>query len=670
MAAPCIIWQRFEFDPNATSGSTDESDSDFTPTLDSGTSCNISSHDASGSGLSSSCASKMRGTVPVPKFTNTSLRSLSLQIFHSGSDSSDQSEDMPLLRQLASEFDMCTSTESSQSQSSHRVGRPQTSSSRKSRRARAAYARKKTQDEKPTQVLASSVERRARRCAVQTVKKSQAAFARGDFHEGCELQVASIATKAGRKAFPQLSALFDHQSVHAAVGEAVLCENGGLGQVGKCHRLPLVRMCTQNMNAEQKEVFSKLSGLSSAYVRSAVWSDRGRSSSLQQPTLFTDQYTSRSRTTQPSLPRSARKKLTPAPGLEKLVVDFFIDITDIKSGAECVFTRLLGLGMAELQVEFYANYPRLLRSLNCFCPSLLDQASDKAARKNVNLTRFESSLMYAVQVASNPAFNANEEEAKRRAEAEEKYRGALQNKRVNRSMGLAGCNWRQLLDTTDEMLQVARTNVQRVINIASADLEACDSDFDVASERTSDDRIDTKFVPKLHQPSEDTFWKIVSKFGFHWTSHFRPTECRIHDSGPLWVKELEVVTGQAQTVRFELDTIRKDIEARGSGSDLVEARIAEEAASKRSRILQKKLRELQKNVQLYKTHLDQYEACRKVIKEIEEGLDPGEAVMYRDFVAAYNCDGEKLQNLVFVLRWRNSKGQPLQTFKFNNMCDD
>lgn len=206
MAAPCIIWQRFEFDSNATSGSTDESDSDFTPTLDSGTSCNNSSHDASGSGLSSSCATKMRGTVP--KFTNTSLRSLFLQIFHSGSDSSDQSEDMPLLRQLASEFDMCTST--GNSQTSNRVGRPQTSSSRKSRRARAAYARKKPQDEKSTQVLASSVERRARRCAVQTVQKSQAAFARGDFHEGCELQVASIATKAGRKAFPQLSALFDH----------------------------------------------------------------------------------------------------------------------------------------------------------------------------------------------------------------------------------------------------------------------------------------------------------------------------------------------------------------------------------------------------------------------------------------------------------------------------
>ena len=84
-------------------------------------------------------------------------------------------------------------------------------------------------------------------------------------------------------------------------------------------------------------------------------------------------------------------------------------------------------------------------------------------------------------------------------------------------------------------------------------------------------------------------------------------------------------------------------------------------------------------------HLKQYECCRAVIKKIEEDLKEGECcraekiernlkvgecVLYRDFVAAYNCEGSKIQNLVLVCLHRDVANGPLKVFKFNNLCDD
>ena len=60
----------------------------------------------------------------------------------------------------------------------------------------------------------------------------------------------------------------------------------------------------------------------------------------------------------------------------------------------------------------------------------------------------------------------------------------------------------------------------------------------------------------------------------------------------------------------------------------------------------------------------------KTRSQIEENLIAGDCVMYRDFVAAYNCEGRKIQNFVFVVLYRTVPNGPLLTYKFNNICDN
>ena len=86
--------------------------------------------------------------------------------------------------------------------------------------------------------------------------------------------------------------------------------------------------------------------------------------------------------------------------------------------------------------------------------------------------------------------------------------------------------------------------------------------------------------------------------------------------------------------------------------------------------LEKKGRKLRAQVTLYHLHLKQFETCRATIKKIEDNLVPGEALVYRDFVACYNCEGHKVQNLVLVVEWRTEVGGPLRVMKLNNYCSD
>jgi hypothetical protein len=84
-----------------------------------------------------------------------------------------------------------------------------------------------------------------------------------------------------------------------------------------------------------------------------------------------------------------------------------------------------------------------------------------------------------------------------------------------------------------------------------------------------------------------------------------------------------------------------------------------------------KLRQVRIKVARYVRHLKQYAACRDVIKTIEKNLKLGQAVVYRDFVAQYNCNGKKVVNLVFVVVWpKKSPGGVItqQVFKLSHIC--
>ena len=138
---------------------------------------------------------------------------------------------------------------------------------------------------------------------------------------------------------------------------------------------------------------------------------------------------------------------------------------------------------------------------------------------------------------------------------------------------------------------------------------------------------------QCHPPDARLFWRAIKRLKIHWTGCFKPSECPIHDNGPVHELELADVIKKRQTVGAQLSAIRKAL-LRGEHSEL-ELSTQNDLAD-----LEKKHRELMSKVALFKVHLKQYEACRPIIQQITENLVPGDAVVYRDFVAAYNCDGK------------------------------
>jgi hypothetical protein len=67
-------------------------------------------------------------------------------------------------------------------------------------------------------------------------------------------------------------------------------------------------------------------------------------------------------------------------------------------------------------------------------------------------------------------------------------------------------------------------------------------------------------------------------------------------------------------------------------------------------------------------HKDQMENQRNKIKEIEDELKPGEAVVYRDFVNFYDGKGGKVPNLVLVVVFRTVVGGPLFHASLSNFA--
>ena len=112
-------------------------------------------------------------------------------------------------------------------------------------------------------------------------------------------------------------------------------------------------------------------------------------------------------------PNSRTTKIPDAiPGIEKVVVDFFYEHASVRSGAKTE-TMEMGLSMTNLRVKFFEEYPRLLRLLNNHSPLLLQKASTILS-KGGNLTRFQSSLMAAVQQKQDPEFDEDKDETQRR----------------------------------------------------------------------------------------------------------------------------------------------------------------------------------------------------------------------------------------------------------------
>jgi len=281
---------------------------------------------------------------------------------------------------------------------------------------------------------------------------------------------------------------------------------------------------------------------------------------------------------------------------------FFLSRTHILSGA-IRETRQLTLTQERLFAELYAEFPALLRRALRADPTLQVPvlANDKV------LTRMQMNILAAQAAADEPGFlETTEYEVRLNAE-------------LQRLMELA----------VYTALRKANLVPERKIEAPVRGIYSRD------------------FVTSTHRifaPTPATFWKAMQRAGVTYTTHLKPHNCKLHESGPIWELQL-------QSVQQEL--------------------AAPEKNATRAEELRKQLRGLQKDIARYKQHLEQYEVCRRKVSEVERALqfNDGACVLFRDFVNLYNEQGGHVKNLVLVLITRGEDGE-LLVRKINNFCSD
>jgi hypothetical protein len=334
--------------------------------------------------------------------------------------------------------------------------------------------------------------------------------------------------------------------------------------------------------------------------------------------------------------------------LLKLVGDFFFHHSCVRSGARRP-TRELALGYTELLIRFHAEYPRRLRKLAAEVPALM-KAIQKKLLLGKTLTRLQSSLLYAENQLKQPDFVEQLDEQARAKASEDTYQLALELNRL-RFMRI------QCLQSTDTTVE---SRNQKRLDEAEELIGQSPLRLEEAAEDKGDEYEYALSVlaepPNLDEPSTcypiaaGTFWAMVKRLKIRWTGNFKPTECPIHDNGPIHFLKLEQTNKKLLAAGGNLHSIRTElIKCREEHADIVNLLQLEVKARSELAGLEKTARILRDKVRLYEIHLKQYESCRPIIQAIQANLVPGEAVVYRDFVAAYNCDGQKIQNLVYVV---------------------
>jgi hypothetical protein len=261
-------------------------------------------------------------------------------------------------------------------------------------------------------------------------------------------------------------------------------------------------------------------------------------------------------------------------------------------------------------------------------------------------TRFDRSLLNAVDDATKVDFDQNDEIKARTQEANTRWEQQLEYKRL-----------------AYEGYECDQVNT----------IIAARRDAEITCQTTADPGTDNNDT-RVFVPTMPTFWCILQDAGLKWSTNVNPTECPIHDKGP----GLELAQAQAVKDLADAQTALIASDEAAKTAETPEAREQQLSLSSKHRdTIREKMckgRELRTQVESYKRHLKQFATCRDVIKAIEAGLQVNEAVMYRDFVAQYNCDGTKVANLVFVIIFRQTvDGEDgvatrHQVFKINHFC--
>ena len=566
----------------------------------------------------------------------------------------DESQASPDPLNLITEFDDASGFDNPSLKLARRtVGRPvNAQDTHKNQKKRAQYYRKKELEGMRTPMISRNTlpdsDRKQRsRVSRRNVKAAQKAFQDGNMKEGLDLVVSTIHSKAARNDFGDIVDLCNNASVEAEVGRNVL---GNLKNVGSAHKLAVVRIATSGETMDFNRL-SELSGLTRKYVKSASWLSR-KCPELGPDRLLTEKY--------PVSVKRTKEEKTP---VDVLIISFFESITQQPSGARRE-TRELLFDLAHVGFKLYAEYPQWLRKVHLAMPELLQSIQVKGRAK---LTRFESSLARAVHDQTLPGFDAEKEEEQRWQITEQAYKNHLTHKRALAKAQLA-VNMKKTEEAVDD--EMKREVEEIMLQAEDTTTDPVNENPDLATNNIL--AAGNSSQPVMHNPPTLPFiFNTLKKHGVRWTQNFKPTECPIHDKGELHLESHKIALQRLYDAKTKLSDLQGQIsQAMDQKLDVRDLRKQEPKLLKAYQTAEGAHRVLRLEVQKYITHLKQYECCRAVIKKIEEDLKVGECVMYRDFVAAYNCEGKKVQNLVLVVLYRDAPNGPLKTYKFNNLCDD
>jgi len=350
---------------------------------------------------------------------------------------------------------------------------------------------------------------------------------------------------------------------------------------------------------------------------------------------------------------------------QSIHVDFFNDNTHIFSGQSSA-TRNLTVPHHVLLHRLSAETPALLRKLATANPSLRIEAETtlRQAVPGTLLTKLQADMLSAIYAAEQPNFGPAKEYDLRFAASERAYvkklaieadrrehltlptpKAATKEKEPAEEDGSAEPPKHLTLPTS--------TEATMTLNLDSLE-EKEPAEEDSSAEHPRDVRV---FDPKSHVAtmiSPVTFYGILKAHKVRYTTCVNETRCPLHDAGPI--KELQLKAVEAKLA---------DINERIKENEALREKLRDEFIALDSHRL-----ELDAYVQRYRLHLDQYKSQRSYVAGVLDDLQPGEAVLFRDFVNSYNFRGAHIKNLQLVLRWRDKEGGPLRTFKMANFCSD
>jgi hypothetical protein len=342
--------------------------------------------------------------------------------------------------------------------------------------------------------------------------------------------------------------------------------------------------------------------------------------------------------------------------LIKVMECFFLRNSNVRSGQrDNVRTsfRELPMKLQDIQQLWYIEFPSYCREAASTWPEWYLQISSKTSPN-----KWQASVIASVATAS---ADVEAELRQRRIEAKTIYHMYLRDNRM-RANEASVCNSverAERFETKRRAFEKAELDKLRLLDSSGVANTADGSLYPVDGEL---------HVSKIKPPTMKYFFQEIKQLGYSWSQNVYPTECPIHDEGPRTLLKLEKAKEDIQAIMTGWEKAKAELI--GQASDANSAR-EQEARFKYAASL-KELRALQAAQALYVRHLEQYKVCREVIKRIEEHLKPGEAVLYRDFVAQYMSGGAKLSNLVFVILWHD--GVRVQKFnkvmKFNHFCAD